>query len=71
MVINGVTTRGGQSMIIRHVPSFFRNYPQGEHWRLGIGGSEKGPAVWLNLPCQGLKYSKWKKHSRFQSRSDS
>ena len=23
------------------------HHPEGEHWRLGMGGDTKGPAVWL------------------------
>ena len=28
------------------VPSFLGTTLRGEHWRLGMGGDRKGPAVW-------------------------
>ena len=34
--------------MMRQVPSFLGTTPrgEGEHWRLGMGGDRKGPAVW-------------------------
>lgn len=28
------------------MPSFLGTTPRGEHWRVGIGGDGKGPALW-------------------------
>ena len=37
---------GEERSITRHqVPPFLGTTPRGEHWRLGIGGDGKGPAV--------------------------
>ena len=33
--------------MMHQVPSFLGTTPRGEHWRLGMGGDRKGPAVWL------------------------
>ena len=33
--------------MMRQLPSFLGTTPRGEHWRLGMGGDRKGPAVWL------------------------
>ena len=32
--------------MMRQEPSYLGTTPRGEHWRLGMGGNRKGPAVW-------------------------